>query len=410
MHEINRSALKPVRHLLHHFPCVAVLGARQVGKTTLLKHIAGQTPFFDLEKRSDFERISRDPDFFLSQYKEGLIIDEAQNLPKLFPALRVAIDANRHKNGSYLLSGSSSPELTRHIHESLAGRIAVFELGGLSPEEFSGKSMSPFFKYVSERKFQHLPLLKPRFSSRCLMENCLLGGYPEPCLKHKNNPSLFALWMENYFQSYIKRDVRNMFSGLNIQNYQRFVTMLAGASGQILNASEFARSLDISQPTAKHYFQIAHGTFVWRLLSSYQKNISKRFIKMPRGYMRDTGLLNHILKNKTVEDLQAHSLFGRIWEAFIIETLLKGFQNHLTPVEPFFYRTSNQSEIDLILEGSFGILPIEIKSGTTVPSGRLTVLEHFIKEHHLPLGLVINNAPKTAWLSKNVLQLPAGCL
>ena len=131
---------------------------------------------------------------------------------------------------------------------------------------------------------------------------------------------------------------------------------------------------------------------------------------MPKGHMRDTGLLNHILKNKTIHDLQIHPIFGRIWETFVIETLLKGFQNQLISVEPFFYRTSNQAEIDLILEGDFGVLPIEIKSGTITPKKHIIVLEQFIKEHKLPLGLVINNAQEAAWLTKNILQIPAGCL
>ncbi|MGR3303927.1 MAG: ATP-binding protein [Candidatus Scalindua sp.] len=410
MHGIKRTALKSVHFLLKHFPCVGILGTRQVGKTTLLKQALPEAPFFDLEKRSDFERIQRDPDFFLSQYNQPIVIDESQILPDMFPALRVAIDAKRHKNGQFLVSGSGSPDLLRHINESLAGRIATFDLGGFSLEESWGRTISPFYRHVAEGKFKALTTLKPKMSTQQLLESCLFGGYPEPFLKHRRNEKVFSLWMENYFQSYIRRDIRNIFTGLNIQNYQRFVTMLAGASGQILNASEFARSLDVSQPTAKFYFQIAHGTFVWRMLPSYQKNTIKRIIKMPKGHMRDTGLLNHILKNQTVEQLQCHPLFGRIWETFIIETLIKGFNNSLIPVEPYFYRTSNHAEIDLILEGGGWTVPVEIKSGTVTPKKRLTNLENFVREHKLPFGLLINNAQEATLLTRNILQVPAGCL
>lgn len=410
MHDLERTALKSIHLLLEHFPCVAILGTRQVGKTTLLKQVLPKAPFFDLEKRSDFERIQRDPDFFLSQYNQPIVIDESQIFPGIFPALRVAIDAKRHKNGQFLISGSGSPDLLHHINESLAGRIATFELGGFSLEESWGRTISPFYGKVTGSKFEELKTLKPVISTQTLLESCLFGGYPEPFLKHRENEKVFSLWMENYFQSYIKRDIRNIFTGLNIQNYQRFVTMLAGASGQILNASEFARSLDVSQPTAKFYFQIAHGTFVWRMLPSYRKNTIKRVIKMPKGHMRDTGLLNHILGNQTVEQMQNHPLFGRIWETFIIETLIKGFHNSLIPVEPYFYRTSNQAEIDLILEGGAWTIPVEIKSGTVTPKKRLTNLENFVREHNLPFGLLINNAQEVTLLTKKILQIPAGCL
>ncbi len=410
MHGIERSAVRSIQLLLKHFPCVAILGARQVGKTTIVKQVLPKAAFFDLEKRADFERIHRDPDFFLSQQEKPIIIDEAQISPDLFSALRVAIDAKRHKNGRFLISGSSAPNLLHRIHETLAGRIANFELSGFSLQESWKLSHNLFYKYLSEKNIKKLSSLKPKLSTKKLFESCLLGSYPEPFLKHKKKSEIFSLWMENYFQSYLQRDVRNIFPSLNIQNYQKFVAMLAGASGQILNASEFARSLDVSQPTAKSYFNIAHGTFVWRMLPSYQKNTTKRLLKMPKGHMRDTGLLNHILKNQTIDELQTHPAFGRIWETFIIETLLKGFQNQLIRVEPFYYRTSNQAEIDLILEGDFGILPIEIKSGTLTPKKRLVVLDNFIQEHNLSLGLVINNSNEVAWLTKHILQIPAGCL
>ncbi|VAX36898.1 hypothetical protein MNBD_UNCLBAC01-1387 [hydrothermal vent metagenome] len=410
MHYIKRSSISSIQFLLKHFPCVVILGSRQVGKTTLIKQILPHAPFFDLEKRSDFERISQDPDFFLSQYNNPIIIDEAQTLPEFFPALRIAIDEKRHKNGRFLISGSSSPDLLKHINESLAGRIAFFDLSGFSLEESWKLSENPLYKYLTKKKTKDILNLKPHLSTKKLLESCLFGSYPEAFLKHRKSPQTFALWMENYFQSYIKRDIRNLFPGINIQNYQRFVSMLAGASGNILNTSEFARSLDVSQPTAKSYFEIAHGTFVWRMLPSFQKNITKRVTKMPKGHMRDTGLLNYILRNRDISELQIHPTFGNIWETFIIESILKGFQNQLLSVTPFYYRTNNGAEIDLILEGDFGVLPIEIKSGTTTPRKRLIALEQFVIEHKLPLGIVINNAQEVVWLTKNIIQIPAGCL
>jgi len=410
MHDIKRSAVSAVSYLLKHFPCVVVLGARQVGKTTLLKQVLPNKPFFDLESRTDCERIQRDPEFFLSQQEGPTVIDEAQTLPALFSALRVAIDRHRDKKGLYLLSGSSSPDLLKHITESLAGRAAIFELSGFGLEEAWKLPVNPLYDLLAKKNAGGILALKPRLDNNRILESCLFGSYPEPFLTQRKDTKAFYLWMENYFTSYIRRDIRNLFPGLNIENYQKFVAMLAGASGQLLNASDFARSLDISQPTVKSYFQIAHGTFVWRLLPSFHKNISKRVIKMPKGHMRDTGLLNHILHIGAAQQLQSHPAYGRIWETFIIEELLKGFGNALLPVAPFFYRTTNNAEIDLILEGDFGLLPIEIKAGSLTASRNLIALEQFIHEQKLPFGLVINNSLQPAWLTPKILQIPAGYL
>jgi predicted AAA+ superfamily ATPase len=216
--------------------------------------------------------------------------------------------------------------------------------------------------------------------------------------------------MENYFQTYIKRDVRNLFPGLNINNYQRFVSMLSSSSGQILNFSEFARSLDVSQPTAKLYFDIAHGTFVWRMIQSYQKSVKKRIVKMPKGHMRDTGLLNYLLSISSVDAFYASPLSGRIWETFIIEEIIKGFKNLGILFELYYYRTSNKAEVDLVLEGDFGLIPVEIKFGAVTLHKNLHALESFIKDYGARIGLVINNASETAWLSKTILQIPASYL
>lgn len=410
MHNIKRTAQASILYLLQHFPCVAVIGARQVGKTTLLKQALPNGPFFDLEKRSDFERISRDPDFFLSQYESPIVIDEAQILPQLFPALRVEIDAKRGQKGRWLISGSSSPQLRQQLNESLAGRMAVFELGGFTLEEIFREKPSSFYKIVSEKEWPKLLALKTRFSSRQLMETCLHGSYPEPLLEFAKEPKAFSLWMDNYIQAYLMRDVRTLFPGLNFQAFQRFIGMLSASTGRVMNYSEYASALDVSQPTVRSYFQIAHGTFIWRMLPGFYKQSAKRLIKSPSGHLRDSGLANHWLRNHDLERFQQHPLAGRLWEGFVIEELLKGFQNRLFKVEPYFYRTSNQAEIDLVLEGDFGILPIEIKLGTLTDSRQLKALQQFVDDYHLPLGLVLDNSREPAWLAKKIMQIPVGCL
>ena len=164
MAHIERKAVKSINYLLANFPCVAILGPRQAGKTTLLRQLRPTAPFFDLEREADFSRIKADPAFFLSQYKDSIVLDEAQILPELFPALRVAIDEHRSENGRFLISGSSSPELMAGISESLAGRVAIFELSTLSLEEAWEKDDHGLYELLRENKFKQIQKLPNRFS------------------------------------------------------------------------------------------------------------------------------------------------------------------------------------------------------------------------------------------------------
>lgn len=406
MHDIKRVYTEAVRYLLKKFPCVAVLGARQTGKTTLIKQILPEAMFFDLEKESDYQRINNDPLFFLDDNKTPLILDEAQLCPRLFSALRVKIDKMRDKNGQYLISGSSSQELLKNISESLAGRIAFIELGTFHLEEAWGKKPSEFYSIIENKKFNDLKKLKKRYSKEQLYDSCLYGGYPEPFLKRKDF-KYYELWMENYFQTYINRDIRRLFPTLNIDAYKKFINMLAFSSNQIINFSNFAKSLDVSQPTVKKYFEIAEGTFLWRSMKSYEKNTLKRIIKMPKGFIRDTGIINHILQIKTTEQLKAHPLFGNIWEMFIIEQIIKSFKSNLVSFNYYYYRTHNQAEVDLILEGDFGLIPIEIKSGSNTLHKQLLSLNNFVEEHKCPLGILINNGESVFNINNKIIQIPA---
>ncbi len=408
MSDIKRVAENTIRGLLKRFPCVAVVGARQTGKTTLIKNLLPKTPFYDMERQADFQRAKDDPDFFLSSIQTPAVIDEAQKLPELFNALRVAIDQDR-RPGRFLISGSSSPDLLKGITESLAGRVALFELCGFSTEEMWGLKPSPFYEMIGEKRFGDLPGLRPRLDLKRVLEACVSGTYPEPFLKRRD-PEYVRLWMENYFDAYVKRDIRDIFPGLNIALYRTFLQMLALASGETFNASSFARSLDVSQPTVKSYWRIAEGTFLWRGLPSYAKNATKRVSHMPRGHWRDSGLLNHLLRVRTPEDLRAHPQVGRIWEGFVIEELLKGFRNRAISCDAFYYQTHNQAEIDLILEGDFGLLPVEIKWGFKTDPRRLLSLRRFVEERGAPLGLCVNNAESVEWLAPKILQIPAAYL
>ncbi len=403
MSGLKRNITESINYLLNNFPCVVILGARQVGKSTLLKQILPNASFFDLERDADFQRINNDPELLLQETNRPIIFDEAQISASLFKALRVEIDKNRDQAGQFLLSGSSSPQLLKHISETLAGRVAIVELDPFQWQEALKKNYPDLITALLEGKFKSL---QSNFNKRELLELCLYGGYPEPFLK-RHDAKFFRLWMENYIKTYVERDIRALFPTLQLDVYKRFVQMLAYASGEIINNSNFARSLDVSQPTIKNYLNIIEGTFLWRKIPSYQKNLTKRIIKMPKGYLRDTGLINYFLRIQTVNDLKSHPQFGRIWEIFISEQLIRHFKNNIENIEYFYYRTQNQAEIDLIIETQTGLIPIEIKSGFSSSKRQIQTLQRFIEEHDCPFGLLINNGDEIFKLSQNIYQLPA---
>lgn len=406
MADKKRNSYESIVYMLNHFPCVAIIGARQVGKSTLMHQLLPEAPFFDLEKESDFTRISRDTEFFLQDNPGPLCIDEAQLCPQLFEAMRVKIDENRKQPGQYLITGSSSPELLSNISESLAGRVAIVELGTFTTAECAGQQIPEFYSLLKSGNFHELIHISSQISKEQMYQALLYGGYPEPFLNHVEK-QFYDLWMENYFRTYIDRDIRRLFPQLNMDAYKRFIRMLAFSSGDLINTSNFSTSLDVSQPTAKSYFEIATGTFLWRKIPSFQSNKIKSLIKMNKGHIRDTGLTNHLLNINTLEQLKSHPQYGKIWETFIIEQILKNLEASMIKHQAYFYRTRGQAEIDLILETPQGLIPVEIKSGINIEEKKLLTMKNFIREFNCPIGFIINNSEKIMFLSGDIIQIPA---
>ncbi|OGO90268.1 MAG: hypothetical protein A3F10_03340 [Coxiella sp. RIFCSPHIGHO2_12_FULL_42_15] len=407
-----RNLQNKINVLLEMFPCVVLLGARQSGKTTLCKALRPDWLYLDLEKTSDLNRIEYDPEFFFQEHPHHLIIDEAQRLPTLFETLRGVIDQQREMPGRFILTGSSSPELLQNVSESLAGRIAIVELGTFKTNEIFAAPLSPFYELFAKKNITRESLSQlsaPLLTLEQIQFTWQRGGYPEPVLK----PStvFYAQWMENYESTYINRDIAHLFPQLNRVAYQRFLTMLCKLSGTILNKSDVARALEVSASSIREFLHIAHGTFLWRQLPSFEGSISKSIIKMPKGHIRDSGLLHSLLRISDKETLYKDPIVGASFEGFIIEEIIKGLQaTLLTQWSTYYYRTRAGAEIDLILQGPFGTLPIEIKYGATVNPRQLRSLESFIIDNKLDVGLIINQAKNATWLSRHVFQLPANYL
>lgn len=408
---MKRNLDQKISELLNFFPIVAILGARQVGKSTLARQLRPNWVYFDCEKPSVIERIRYDPELFFEQHSKHIILDEAQELPVIFNVLRGVIDENRAEKGRFILTGSSSPELLENISESLAGRVAVIELGTLKTNEIFQTPLSSFYDLfndvLSRDKINAFitSVGQSFLSKQQIQQAWFYGGYPEPVLA--NNSQYYQQWMDNYYETYINRDVAKLFPRLNKTVYQRFIYMLSYLSGTILNKAEVARNLEVSQPMIKEYIHIADKTYLWRQLNSFEKNIQKSIVKMPKGYLRDSGLRNYLQQIYSMETLFNHPLVGNAFESFVSEEIIKGLQaKNLPHWSAYYYRTRDGAEVDLILEGGFGQLPIEIKYGINTKPGQLRSLEKYVEEHQLPLGLVVNQADHITWITRNILQIP----
>lgn len=405
---MNRNISNKINELLGMFPVVAIIGVRQCGKTTLSKALKPNWTYVDLEKPSDFNRLHTDPEFFFQQHPHHVIIDEAQLSPKLFEILRSVIDTDRETKGRFILTGSSSPELLKHISETLAGRIATVELGTFKTNELVNQPLSSLYELfqspMTAKSLDDLP--KPLLTLENVQQAWIYGGYPEPHLNESK--SFYLQWMENYEATYVHRDIARLYPKLNKTAYQRFLNMLCALSGSILKKSDIARALEVSEGSIREYLNILEGTFLWRAVPSYEHSISKSIIKMPKGHVRDSGLLHTLLGITTSTALYNHPIVGHSFEGFVIEELLKGLQaTMLTHWSYYYYRTRSGAEVDLILRGPFGTIPIEIKYGTHTNPKSLRNLKQFVIENEIPFALLINQSTQACWLDRHIFQLPA---
>lgn len=321
---------------LEIFPCVAILGARQCGKSTLLKQMSSRFPSFlylDLQSRGDLSRLSEPYLFFEANPNAVICLDEVQMVPDLFSVLRSVVDKQR-RNGRFILLGSASRDLIQNSSETLAGRIGLIDL---TPFTWSELVNSEAF---SINRFW------------------LRGGFPDSYLASSDENS--KIWRENYLRTYAERDIPRLGFQVPAMQIMRFLLMCAHNHGQLLNASKLATSLGLSHPTIRKYIDLLEQTFVLRTLLPYEANVKKRLVKSPKVYVRDSGLLHRLLQLDTYNDLAGHPVFGSSWEGFVIENIvstLPGWQS-------FFYRTSSGEEVDLVLVKGTKKIVVECKASS----------------------------------------------
>ena len=403
-----------VLKLLGMFPAVVIIGPRQCGKSTLAQQCVPNWKTFDLEKPSDYDLIAKDVDFFFKNNSNHIIIDEAQEFPPIFKSLRGVLDAKRQEKGRFIITGSSSPEIIKNIDESLAGRAATIELSPFSIGELYEKGVSNLYTLLQERRskenIDQIMNLPSNYNMDEIRTNWFYGGFPEPVLQ-RDKADFFRLWMDNYLGNYLNRDIRGLFPKLNLQNYRRFINTLSHVSGTQINKNLIASNLEISNKSVKDYLDILHSTFIWRNLITFDKNKKKTVLRMPKGHFRDTGLWHYLLKINDVDELLHHPIAGFSFESFVIEQIIRGFESTMgAGIDFYFYRTRDKSEIDLIVEGFFGTVPIEIKLGLKVTPKSLIGLQTLINDMNLPLGILVNNGDRIEFVADKILQIPINFL
>ena len=408
---LRRNLTGRVNRLLERFPVVMLVGARQAGKTTLSRMVRPGWRYFDLENAADYDLITRDYDFFFREYPRRIVIDEAQEDPRLFRHLRGVVDAARAESDRFLLTGSSSPELLREASDSLAGRIAIVEVGTLKINEIEQVPLPPFYRLLEQELSPATlqAIRKLECPSPDVIPCFLRGGYPEPTLS--GDDFTRAAWMENYFRTYVERDMRKLFPRLDAVRYRRFVTMLSSLSGTVINKAQLGRSIDVSEVTIRDYLEMADRTFFWRIIPSFLDARTGSVVKSPKGLVRDSGINHYLAGIDSREKLLRAPQVGQNFESFIIEEIIKGVQaSGVTRWDYYHFRTRNGAEVDLVLQGAFGLLPIEIKFGRRTGLKQLAGLQRFIARHELPFGIVVNNSDRVEMLSDTIVQVPAGCL
>ena len=354
---IQRTAEDIITQFSKQFKVILVTGARQVGKSTLLKYCDEHRNYISLDDLQLREMAINEPKLFLENYKPPLIIDEIQYAPDLLSYIKLIVDKSNEK-GQYWLTGSQQFHLMKNVSESLAGRVGIIDLMGLSLAEISEKPKNlPFFpdnNYIEERRKNH-----KKYSTSEIFQIIYNGSFP--ALNNKDEFQDRNAFYSAYLRTYIERDIRDLSSISNEMKFLNFIRVIAARTGQVLKYSEIANEVDISEPTAKSWLSILVSSNIVYLLPPYYKNINKRMTKMPKIYFLDTGLCSYLTGWSSPEVIQNGAMKGAFFETFVVSEIIKSYRHNGERPLLYWYRDKQQKEIDLLLEKDGKLYPVEIK-------------------------------------------------
>jgi len=344
---IYRELEGEVLRLKSYFPVVVLTGPRQSGKTTLCKNLFPNYKYVDVTRVADREQIAVAPEDFLKKFAGGLIIDEVQNYPELFPYIKIVADELPESN--FILTGSNNFSLMEKVTESLAGRVAILTLLPFSLKELGDE--------------------RAKLSTETLIFN---GGYPAVWANHIPVSDV----SRQYYNTYIERDVRQLINVKDLSKFQVFIRLCAGRIGAEFNAQSLSNEIGVSLPTIQEWLSVLEASYVVFRLHPFFENIGKRLIKSPKIYFCDTGLICFLLGIETPEQLKTHPLRGAIFENYVVLEFLKSRYNAGKPNNLFFYRDKSQREIDIVQQFGYQYRAYEIKSATAFHSSFFNNLKY----------------------------------
>lgn len=344
---INRTTENKIKEASEKIGVVSLVGPRQSGKTTLAKKVFPKHEYYNLENVRTRDIIAYDPYTFLREHKDGLILDEVQKYPELLSYIQVVIDED-YIPGRFIITGSENLLLSEKVSQSLAGRVAIFELLPLSISELESANL------LNDINTQLLDGFYPRLYDQKLEPANI---YPD------------------YISTYIERDVRQIKNIGNLSNFQRFLQLAAGRVGQLLNLSGLANDVGVDYKTIDSWISILEATYIAFRLEPYYENFGKRIIKSPKLYFYDSGLLCYLLGIDKVNELKNHFAVGNIFENMVVSDLLKQIKNNKVSSKIYFWRDREGNEVDILIKNGQYLYPIEVKLGQTFSTDYLNGIE-----------------------------------